>query len=79
MTDTPPDVAMARRAAASIRPHSHNSALILDGERDGTDVVQAALAAIRETTEANAKIADDRHAPWVAKRIRASLKGQPDV
>jgi hypothetical protein len=36
----------ARIAAASVHPYSHNSALILDGERDGTDIVQSALAAI---------------------------------
>lgn len=37
---------LARDAAASIRPFSHHSALIQDGQRDGTDVVQSALAAI---------------------------------
>lgn len=52
MTETIPEmIELAREAAASIRPYSHNSALILDGERDGTDVVQAALAAIIKTTE----------------------------
>lgn len=38
---------IAREAAASLRYGSHNSALMLDGDRDGTDVVRAALAAIR--------------------------------
>lgn len=46
---TPDQIARAREAAASVRPYSHNSALILDGERDGTDIVQSALAAIAAT------------------------------
>jgi len=37
---------LAREAAASVRPFSHNSALIKDGDRDGIDIVQSALAAI---------------------------------
>lgn len=41
-----------REAAAKVRPYSHNSALILDGKRDATDIVQAAcygrLAAVRD-------------------------------
>lgn len=54
---TPEEIALAREAAASVRPYSHNSALILDGERDGTDIVQSALAAIRATTERAFKLA----------------------
>lgn len=34
-----------REAAAKVRPYSHNSALVLAGERDGTDIVQAAAHA----------------------------------
>lgn len=37
---------LARECAASVRPFSHNSALIKYGDRDGTDIVQSALAAI---------------------------------
>lgn len=39
---------------------------------------QAVLAAIIETTEAAAELADDRHATWVATRLRANyhLKGR---
>lgn len=48
---TEDELRLARKAAATVHPFSHNSALILDGERDGTDIVQSALAAIRETTE----------------------------
>lgn len=40
-------IGMARSAAASVHPFSHNSALILDGGRDGTDIVRSALAAIK--------------------------------
>ena len=43
MPDMEP-IEMAREAAATVHPYSHNSALILDGERDGTDIVQSALA-----------------------------------
>lgn len=47
MTDTEmTDLERARIAAASVRPYSHNSALILDGDRDGTDIVRAALDAV---------------------------------
>lgn len=34
-----------REAASKVRPHSYNSALILEGKRDGTDIVQAAAHA----------------------------------
>ena len=56
MTTTPTDAQMklARECAAKVRPYSHNSALILDGERDGTDIVQSALLAI-QATEARAQ------------------------
>jgi len=37
---------LARECAASVRPFSHHSALIKYGDRDGTDIVQSALAAI---------------------------------
>ena len=37
---------LARKAAAAVHPYSHNSALILDGERDGTDIVRAAYNAL---------------------------------
>lgn len=40
-----------REAAAKVHPNSHNSALILDGERDGTDIVRAAAYG-REAAEA---------------------------
>lgn len=84
---TDPKLAMARRAAASVRPYSHNSALILDGERDGTDVVRAAIAAIEECTEAHAQIADnwnpgrkDRVTETsIAEAIRDHLKGPTDA
>lgn len=36
---------MDRIAASKVRPYSHNSALILDGLRDETDIVQAAAHA----------------------------------
>lgn len=42
-----------REAAAKVRPNSHNSALILGGERDGTDIVLAAAYG-REAAEARA-------------------------
>lgn len=48
---TPEQLKLARKCAASLRPYSHNSALILDGERDGIDIVQVAIAAIIETAE----------------------------
>lgn len=51
MTTNPEVLRLAREIAASLRPYSHNSALILDGERDGIDVVQVAIAAIEKTTE----------------------------
>lgn len=75
---------LAREAAASVHPYSHNSALILDGERDGTDIVQSALAAIKTTTERAAKIAEqhdtgdctreDMEARRIAEAIRELLK-----
>lgn len=37
-------IEMARECAASLRPDSHNSFLILEGSRDGTDIVRAAMA-----------------------------------
>lgn len=51
MTTNPTDAQMklAREYAAKVRPYSHNSALILDGERDGTDIVQSALLTIQAT------------------------------
>lgn len=50
MTTNPEVLRIAREVAASLRPYSHNSALILDGERDGIDIVQVAIAAIERTT-----------------------------
>ena len=49
---------VAREAAASVRPFSHNSALILDGERDATDIVQSALAAVVLTTKYAAELSE---------------------
>lgn len=50
--ETAPVTQADRSAAAKVRPYTHNSSLILDGERDGTDIVQAAyygrIEAIRE-------------------------------
>lgn len=47
----------ARKAAAMVHPYSHNSALILDGERDGTDIVQAALHGVRLGIEQGKRMA----------------------
>lgn len=55
----------ARAAAASVHPHSHNSALILDGRRDGTDIVQAALAGV---VSADAELQERLH--WREEAIR---------
>lgn len=43
VTGTPEVMEVDRIAAAKVHPGSHNSALILDGERDGTDIVRAAM------------------------------------
>ena len=56
MTDTSEQLAQARDAAASVRPHSHNSYLISIGERDGTDIVQAALAALSTPRQLDAEV-----------------------
>ena len=66
-TPTPEQVAMARRIAADgYYPLREDQALvpygrerILSGDMDHTVQVQTALAAIIETTEAAAKLADD--------------------
>ena len=55
----------ARAAAASVHPFSHNSALILEGERDGTDIVQAALAGI---VSADAELQERLH--WREDALR---------
>lgn len=49
MNADPKILERARKAAASVHPFSHNSALILDGQRDGTDIVCSAMAAIVAT------------------------------
>lgn len=46
------EIRLARLAAATVRPYSHNSALIMDGERDGTDIVRSALAATMAISDA---------------------------
>lgn len=51
MTTNPEVLRLAREVAASMRPYSHNSALVLDGERDGIDIVQVAIAAIERTKD----------------------------
>lgn len=61
---------LAREAAASIRPYSHNSALILDGERDGTDVVQAALAAIEATEARIVEPSSEEIQAWIKAAYR---------
>lgn len=46
-----------REAAAMVRPNSHNSHLILKGERDGTDIVKSAMfGRIQSTTAMAAEI-----------------------
>lgn len=61
------DLERAREAAASVHPYSHNSALILDGERDGTDIVRAALAAIQDKSECATRDAE-------IERLRSALE-----
>lgn len=51
----------ARIAAAKVHPHSHNSALILDGERDGTDIVRAAQFAIDAVQGAGEVATSEEH------------------
>lgn len=61
---------LARLAAASIRPYSHNSALIADGQRDGTDIVLSALAAIMAITDA----ADGGYAYEIGESVASAIK-----
>lgn len=69
---TPDQIKLARKIAASLRPYSHNSALILDGERDGIDIVRVALAAIIETTERAARLGANRG--WASHKYAAALR-----
>lgn len=70
---------MARKAAASVRPHSHNSALILDGERDATDIVQSALAAVTEMAARDDRLTFTDRGDLVLHLVWALKPGQPQI
>lgn len=75
MTDKHTVEQVDREAAARVRPHSHNSALILNGERDGTDIVRAAMfARIEATRQADADLAEALEALRTLRKSAALLQ-----
>lgn len=74
MTETPittapteAEMALARRLYAEITVNKSAVPLILAGAWDRTETIQLALAAIRETTEAAAKLADEYRCVHISK------------
>lgn len=78
---TPEQMERARKAAAEVHPYSHNSALILDGERDGTDIVQSALTAIiqsdQQLMEARTLVAEANNSLYGSQNYFHSTNGGP--